>query len=161
MKKYISLICAVVMIAALLAGCGQPFDANRDDYWNNTRMDALNYSQYVCKELSMVMNQLDSRMTNGKLIQKNSLAVEDEIEYAETSLKLIDESIDTISKIYPPETYDDDRLDTLACMNDARDSVSQYITYLKSGNTDKIGDYIEDMEFRFSSLSARFNAWTQ
>lgn len=159
-KKIVLTTLAVMMLMTIFSGC-TPFDAERGDYWNNTRMDALNYSQYVGKELSMMMNELESRMTNAKQLEGKSIAVEDEIEYANQSLVLIQEAIDTISKINPPETYDDDREATLKCMNDAKDSVTAYIDYLESGNTDKLTDYIEDMQLRFSALSSRFNNWTQ
>ena len=161
MKKKLLLFFGVTLALITIFAACTPFDADRGEYWNGTRMDALNYSQYVNKELATVMNQLETRMANAELLKTNGLMVEDEIKYTEISLGLIDEAINTVEKVRPPEMYDDDREATLQCMRDARNSVSQYVQYLKSGNTDKLSDYISDMQLRFSALSARFNNWTQ
>lgn len=161
-------ICILILLLPVLAlfGCTQKpkaealiTDSGVVIYNTDDSTDAMNYVTYVNKELDLVMNILSSHMANGNSIAKGDYIVEDEIDAVTESLVLIDEAIESVDTLNPPEGYGNDRLAILRRMKNAENTLEAYKEALESGKTSSIGDYVKLMEGDYVSLSGYFNVF--
>ena len=136
-------------------------------YFNEDRLDAQNYSLYVNKELALLTNILEAHMTTAERIKTNTSIIDEELKNIEEDLVKVDESIETIRGIYPPKKYDDDRLMFLRRMENAKQALVDYQSYLKiasvnpEDNVQDLTNHITAMENSFTELKSSFNNWTE
>lgn len=146
MAKYLKLFFVGVCTLLLFAGCS---------FSEKTPLDPLNYTTYVNKEITLVLNNLESCMANATLV--NEANVDDELTNIDQSLVLIQEAIESVKGFTPPNEYGNDHLMVVQRMQDCYDSLYQYRSYLSTKNFTYIDDYVDDMQMKFSSLKAMFN----
>ena len=161
MKKKILLLFVILAIAISVSGCSKHFNTTPTDpayvQYNANPVDALNYSLYTNKEITMVLNALESHTANALLVQKGSYPVADEIANLQTSLDMVGEAIESVELLAPPKDYDDERTDILRRMVNAQDTLKAYKTCLEKNELENIPRYIDMMSGDFASLKALFN----
>lgn len=151
------------MLAAILTGCA-PDKYSPENYTlpvNEMRMDALNYSLYVNKEITEVLNLLEQHMASAEMIKRDTGYIATEKLAVAETLDMVDESIQSVAVIYPPEEYEDDQAMVLRRMRDVKDTLTQYQQYLAAGTNHMIENYIDQMNSNFVALKATFNNWTE
>ena len=140
---------------------------NDETYFNEDRLDALNYSMYVNKELALLTNILEAHMSTAERIKNDTSLINEEIIAVEENLIKVEEAIETIRGIYPPKKYDDDRLIFIRRMENAKKALTDYQSYLKvasinaNENVDALTDCITAMSISFTELKSSFNNWTE
>lgn len=154
---FILLIC-VIGITACAASPATP--KNGQAQYNANPGDALNYVLYTNKEITLVMNQLETHMANSMLVQSKDYPVEDEIDNVTASIDLTKEAIQSVESLAPTNEYEDDRDEILRRLVNAENTLESYKECLESGDLSKLGQYADLMQADFAALKAMFNnAW--
>lgn len=172
MKTKIVCICFILLTISGLTACDRKKPSytimgSEYSYVNEDRMDAQNYSMYVNKELALLTNILEAHMATAERIKNNTSIISNEITTLEEDITKVNEAIETIQGIYPPEKYDDDRLIFLRRMENTKTSLEDYKLFLKTAsvvpdeNVDELNNYISAMETSFTELKSSFNNWTE
>ena len=146
MKKLLIYLSISLCVLILFAGCSLE---------EKTPLDPLNYTTYVNKEITLVLNNMETCMANATLVNEGN--IENELRNVNQALVLIQESIDSVAAFTPPNEYGNDHLMVIQRMQDCYNSLIQYRTYLETGNLNHIDDYVDDMQMKFTSLKAMFN----
>ena len=144
----------------MLTGCAPKKQTAGDGgvtYKTEFPLSALEYTIMTNKEIALVINILETHMTNGRNVIKGSYPAEDEISNVEHSLIMTDEAIDSVDTMYPANTYEDDRLDILRRLENAKNSLVNYKEALEEGDYDLLEGLIDVMKGDFVALKGMFN----
>ena len=159
MKKAIIAVC--VLFCMVLPGCVIPNTQQPGEsapqYNTQFPLTALEYTIITNKEIALVMNILETHMSNGRNVIRSRYPIEDEIKNAEHSLIMTGEAIKTIDTLYPAITYEDDRLEILRRMENALNSLENYKTALEGRDMEMTYGLIDVMQGDFVSLKGMFN----
>jgi len=164
MRKLLFLALVFVSHFALLTGCSATAEPEREltedgivFYDTNDSIDPLNYTLYVNKEISLVLNLLEAHMANGLYVLDGKFPRQDEIDNATESLDLIAEAIASVESHNPPNEYEDDRDAILRRMVNIEDTLKSYKEALENNEDEYIESYVDVMSGDFASLKAVFN----
>lgn len=156
-------IAASFIFCFFLTSCGDSIDSKTDItsdgiviYDTDTATDSLNYTNYVNKELGLVINILSSHITQADNLDKGKYIVKDEITALESDLDRVSEAIDSVEGLNPPNEYEDDREDILTRMVNAENTLKNYLEALNNPDIN-YDDYISLMEGDVAALTAVYN----
>ena len=162
-SRMISLSLVLLTLLALLSGCGSSTDqktAVTDEgiviYDTDGPTDSMNYTNYMNKEINLVMNILSTHIANADNLTKGKYILEDELSAVIADRDKVAEAIDSIEGLNPPSQYEDDRAVTLERLVNADNTLETYQAALEDGETD-LQDYIDLMEGDYVTLSSAFN----
>lgn len=119
--------------------------------------DANNYTTYINKELTLVMNILRTHMTTAEDIVNDKALAADELKNLAGDIDLVEEAVESVETINPPLDYEDDREAILTKLANALDTLTSYQETLDDGGTDSLQDFIDLMESDYAALSGSFN----
>ena|GEM_PF-5376439 len=155
LRKYYLTITAAIILPLIITGCTQFTPDSR--YNTQASLSAMEYTISANKEIGLVLNLLEEHMTNGKNVLKNRYPVTDEIDNLNHTLIMVKEAIDSIDRLLPPDSYEDDRLDTLRRMENARETLESYAIALESSVPEELSVAIDLMGGDFAALKGSFN----
>ena len=159
MKKVVIPIC--ILLFTVLSGCDitsiqQPSES-ASQYSTQFPLTALEYTIMTNKEIALVINLLETHMSNGRNVVRSRYPIEDEIRNVEHSLIMTGEAIKTIDTLYPAVTYEDDRLEILRRMENAQNSLENYKEALEGRDPELVQGLIGVMQGDFVALKGMFN----
>ena len=162
MKKVIVLMLILSSFALLLAGCSTEPEREITEegivfYDTNQSLDPLNYTLYVNKETTLVLNLLEGHMANARSVLRSKYPRQDELDNVIESLDMIAEAIKSVESFNPPKEYEDDRDAILRRMGNAQNTLESYKDALESNDDTHIESYIDVMSGDFTSLKSIFN----
>jgi len=164
MKKILSGVLLALLMCSM-AGCidsgTAPLPENPNESYHANPVDSMNYSLYVDKEITLVLNAIEMHMANSLTLRKGTYAVEDEIKNLEASLQTVQGAIESVKYLAPPKGYDDVRTETLRRMANAKVTLEEYKGYLQSGDTEDISSFADTMQGDFISLKGLFNVMSE
>lgn len=149
--------CAASMTACTSSSNYAKVDDNSVEYSTQTSLDPLNYTTYVNKEITLIMNILTTHIAVGDKIAKGSYIVADELTNLEADLDMVAEAVASVEVLNPPTDYEDDRESILRKMVNAQSSLQAYYDALDSDATANLQDYLDLMEVDYVALSGAFN----
>ena len=158
--KNTNYILLTITVLLIITGCKQKNNADNSGlvkYNTQYPLSALEYTLITNKEIALVMNQLETHMSNGRSVIKGEYPIEDEIANAEHTLVMVREAIDSVDTLYPANGYEDDRLEILRRMENAYDSLENYREALDNNDMGLLEGLIAVMKADFTSLKAMFN----
>lgn len=162
-SKIVSFSLVFFALLAFASGCGASTDqktAVTDEgiviYDTDGPTDSMNYTNYMNKEINLVMNILSTHIANADNLAKGKYILEDELSAVIADRDKVAEAIDSIEGLNPPSQYEDDRTVTLERLVNADNTLEAYQTALEDGETD-LQDYIDLMEGDYVTLSSAFN----
>ena len=159
MKKVFFVLLVGLLCLSCLGACASspaPSTDGRAQY-NANPGDALNYSLYTNKEISLVMNELEAHMANAMLVQNGDYPIEDEIANVTASIDLTKEAVKSVETLAPTNEYEDDRDEILRRLVNAQSTLEGYKKCLEDGDLSKLGQYADLMQGDFIALKAMFN----
>lgn len=160
--KSISIVFFIMMLP-VICGCAPEktvtdiTDSGIVIYNTDDSTDPLNYITYVNKEINAIMNTLSSHIGNGENLIHGRYVLNDEIENVKTSLNSINEAIEFVEGLNPPDGYSDDRESILRCMANAEETLKEYQQVLELHETTGIPDCIDLMQGDYTALSGVFS----
>ena len=156
MKK--TIVAISILLSLIIVGCtGQIKSENTGRYSTQYPLTALEYTIMTNKEIALVMNLLETHMSNGRNVVRSRYPIEDEIKNVEHSIIMVGEAIKSIDILYPARTYEDDRLEILRRMENALNSLENYKEALEGRDADMIQGLIHVMQGDFTALKGMFN----
>lgn len=164
-------ICLCLLIALVLIGTGcniqtdfskpqietEVTDAGITVYSSDTALGALEYTIAVNKEIGIAMNLLEGHMATGKMVADGNYPVSDELLNLSASLDVLQETIDSVDSLNPPQDYGDERITVVQKLTNAQKTMVAYQKYLSLNDIASMYDAIELMEGDFTSLKMSFN----
>lgn len=153
---------AVCILSTLCSCGGQERRAEITDegivlYNTDDAPDANNYTAYVNKELTLVMNILRTHMTTAENIINGKALAADESKNLTGDVDLVEEAVKSVETMNPPLDYEDDREAILTKLTNALDTLTSYQEALDDGESDSLQAFIDLMESDYSALSGSFN----
>lgn len=102
------------------------------------------------------MNILTTHMANSTKVAKGKYPATDELATVKADLDKVQEAINTVNTLNPPNEYEDEREVMLTRLNNAKSTLEAYRDAVEDGVTD-LADYADLMESDHISLTAAFN----
>lgn len=149
--------CVATMTACTSSNNYAKVDSDSAEYTTQNPVDPLNYTTYVNKEITLIMNILTTHIAVGDKIAKGSYIVADELTNLKADLDMVAEAVESVETLNPPTDYEDDRDSILRKMVNAQSSLQAYYDALDSGATLNLEDYLDLMEADYVALSSAFN----
>lgn len=161
-KAFAAGLMAVCILSTLCSCGGQERRAEITDegivlYNTDDAPDANNYTAYVNKELTLVMNILRTHMTTAENIINGKALAADESKNLTGDIDLVEEAVESVETMNPPLDYEDDREAILTKLANALDTLTSYQEALDDGESDSLQNFIDLMESDYSALSGSFN----
>ena len=153
--RHITAAAAVLLLAAA-AGCGLT-GGQVGRYATQMPLTASEYTIMVNKEIALVMNLLETHMSNGRNVIRGRYPASDEAGNAEHSIVMTQEAISSVDSLYPAKGYEDDRLDTLRRMENALNSLENYLETLEHGDYEILDGLISIMQGDYVALKGMFS----
>ena len=151
------------LLVFCLIGCGASTDqktAVTEEgiviYDTDGPTDSMNYTNYVNKEINLVMNILTTHISNADNLVKGKYILEDELSAVISDRDKVAEAIDSVEGFNPPSQYEDDRAVVLERLVNVDNTLEAYQAALEDGETE-LQDYIDLMEGDYITLSSAFN----
>lgn len=160
-------LCCGVMVAALplFSGCTasephytQVADDGSIEYATDDATDAMNYTLYVNKELTLVSNVLSTHIINGTNVISEQYPTSDALISLNDDLDLVEEAIASVETLHPPEAYIDDREAILTAMVTAQDSLLRYQKALNGDESLSVEDCVHLMEGDYTNVTGKMQA---
>jgi hypothetical protein len=160
-----TILFGITVLATLLAGCAPPENAPSaenprkigDVYDTEFPLSALDYTTLLNKEAGLVLHKLSSHMSASASVVRGEYPAKDEVKNAEHSIAMVEESIISVTNANPAKTYEDDRLEVLRLMKNAKASLEAYKEALEAGDGEMIEKTNNLMKGDFVALSGMFN----
>lgn len=148
-----NLIMSLIVLSLLLVGCS----GSTTEPQKNTDLapPAHEYNIYLSTEITTVLNQLTTRMSNGRVIAGGLDEVENEVKATEYSISVVNECLEVVKDLNIVGSYKDDKEEAVRLIKQAVDELYTYKDSL--GKKEKIRDSISRMEMIFTSLTALCN----
>jgi hypothetical protein len=148
----IAIIIAVFAAATIITS---PVKTNK--YQTEFPLTALEYTLSVNKEITLVLNLLETHMSNGRNVINGEYPVTDERDNVRHDIVMVKDAVNSVNVTYPAKQYADDREDILRRMVNAQSSLEAYEKCLTEGDMDGLGRIIDVMKSDFTALKGLFN----
>ena len=150
---------ACLCIIALLVGCSEitPYSSEQGTYATQQRTTALEYNLYIGKQINVFTNQLMSRIT---ILQgEETMSYPNEKKLAESSLREMKETLDSVKGVFPSIGDDANRDMTIECMQITIDDMERYIKDIDSGAS--LSKYKAVFQNDFNALTQQAGLYNQ
>ena len=159
MKRKISIFFLSALCALSIAGCTPvgPDDAADGVYSTQTPMSSLEYANYMNKQIVVFINQILSRLIS--IEGTNGYTYENELEMAEESLDIMEETLNEVIVTMPSTGRETDRETTIQAMQSAVEHMSSYTETVRSGGN--TASYMDVFQADFNALSGLANLYNE
>lgn len=149
------LFTATMLSTLFTVGC----NSITTSYGNNSELalPAHEYNIYLQQEITTVLNQLTTRMSNGRVIGSGDGNVTNELEAVEYSINVVSECIEVIYNINITGSYEEEKEETIRLFNEVLNEFTKYKDCISNRNEQLIRKSISRMEILFTSLTALCN----
>ena len=157
MKRAMFMV-GVLSASLMLGGCEQmalsdPKNGFNTDY----AMSALEYSLFTNKELTVVENELLTRISMAKEIKPGSYKRTEESENTLESIDKVQDILDELTVTRPAVNYESDRESTIRLVKNALDALNMYNEALLSGGD--VSDSAASMQACFIAITGEANVY--
>lgn len=156
MKAGIMLATVITLSCVVLSSCNTGGQLSSDTNID-LALPAHEYGIYLSTEITTVLNQLSTRMSNGRIIAGGTGGYDSEIKSTEYSIRVIDECLNTVKDINMTGSYTDDMTEAIRLIEEASNELETYKDCLTMKNKESIRDSISKMELIFASLTVVSN----
>lgn len=139
----------------ILMSCGTTTPVSEKN--TDIGLPAHEYNIYLSTEITTVLNQLTTRMSNGRTIASGAGGEKNEVVATEYSISVVEECLETIKDINITGSYTDDMDEAVRLIEEVLDELNTYKECVNSANTEDIRSSISRMEMLFTSLTAVTN----
>ena len=147
MKRIVCIMLCLVGLATVMCGCL--------DISEKPPADSLNYSIYVNREITLVLNCVETHMGNATLLTESN--TQSEVDRVQESLNSISEAILSVQLLKAPDGYNTEQKTTIERMQACYNALTAYYNHLCDSNITNYEDDIVELEMQYSSLKAMFH----
>lgn len=163
--KIVTVCLSAIFLLSALAACDtnqQSNVNNKTQYSTDVAYSASQYTMFLNKQITTVTNQLTTQMALADgVAHDSSYPIEDALSSVNSSIKILDETIDNVDTMFPPADYYEDRVNLLECMKNVKSTFETYRDELKKTpiDTKKIEELIDIMEGDYMAITAISNIY--
>ncbi len=155
-------LCSLIALTAL-TGCGGTgygtATSGQTVYSAQFAQSPLEYTNFLNKEIETVTNQLSTQIMLAESVCNNNYPTSDAIVSVGESIQIVEECINNVDTMQPPESYAENRTSTLSLMQNAKSSLEAYKQALMDGSTSSIESCKSVMQSDYIAVTAQFGAY--